>query len=794
MTRRSLAITALGSALLAAATTQAAQPADAAAHPKDWALLEKYCLDCHNATDWSGGIAFDVMTPEGIRDDAKVWEAAMKKMRGRLMPPPGKPQPDQASMDSFVHWMEGSLDAAAGEHADPGYVVLHRLNRTEYGRAIQGLLDLQIDPAELLPRDVSSDGFDNVASALTVSPSYLDQYMEAARRISIQAVGKAPKNPVPVSYRAPSGQDSYVEGLPLGTRGGMLVEHAFPADGQYAININARFSLEHQHNLFVTVDGVKVFEQAVGGEADLKLSDQGQARASAAIRQRFQNIPIQVKGGVHRIGVAFVARSKAESDSELAPYSPGGGMDRLSTISGLDIVTVKTQGEVSGETPSRRRIFTCQPRAVSGEPSCAREILSRLAREAYRRPVTDEDLRAPVRFFEQGRAAGDFDAGIQQGLMAVLASPNFLYRIEDAPPDATPGKPYRISDVELASRLSFFLWSQGPDDTLLDLAEAGRLREPAVLEQQVRRMLADERSRSLVTNFAFQWLKLENIRTINPDPRIFPEFDTELRQAFQQELELFLDSVLRSDRSLTDLLNADYTFVNERLALHYGIPQVRGSQFRRVKLADPHRWGLLGKGGILMATSYPDRTSPVLRGVWILENLTGTPPSAPPPNVDALKQNETGSKFLTVRERLEQHRANPSCNGCHGVIDPMGFALDNYDAIGRWQTRDRYARMDVDASGELPGGIKLNGPDDLRQALVARPEQLARTVTEKLMLYALGRGVEYHDMPVVRGIVRDAARDNYRFASIVLGIVRSEPFQMKSIPLPDAKLTARTTH
>jgi mono/diheme cytochrome c family protein len=763
-----------------------AQQPEAHTNVAEWQMLDRYCSDCHNATDWAGGVAFDTMTPDGVADEAKIWEEAVRKLRGRLMPPPGKPQPEQPAVDALVSWLETRLDQSAEGHPNPGHVVLHRLNRNEYARAVESMLALKIDPAALLPKDTKSEGFDNVASVLKVSPSFLDQYIYAARDVSVQAIGVSSPAPASKVYRAsPSGQDSYIEGLPLGTRGGMLAEHYFPADGEYTFNLNNTggggsgyvAGLDDRQKLLMTIDGVKVFEGELGGAEDLKAVDQQQAVAAKAIRDRFQNIRVPVKAGPRKIGVTFVAKTFAESEESLQPLGVG-ALGRNPIITGFEVVGPYHPVGIS-PTPSRQQIFVCRPTTPDEELPCAEQILAKLARQAFRRPVSAADLQAPLRFYRNGRANGDFDAGIQQGLMAILASPKFLYRIEPIPQDAAPGTVYHIGDLELASRLAFFLWSQGPDEQLLDVAEAGKLHDPRVLEQQVQRMLADPKSSSLVSNFASQWLNVDKIDDIDPDPSLFPEFDASLRAAFHRETELFVDSILREDRSVIDLLTANHTFVNERLALHYDIPNIRGPRFRRITLPDSRRWGLLGKGSFLMSTSYANRTAPVLRGAWILENITGTPPAAPPPGVETLKENQAGAKALTVRELMVQHRANPSCNACHGIMDPLGFALENFDAVGKWRAKDRDAGTVIDSSGELHG-IPMNGPDDLRNALTARPDQFAQTVTEKLMIYALGRGIEFHDMPAVRTIVRNAAADRYRFSSLIAGIVKSEPFAMST--------------
>jgi mono/diheme cytochrome c family protein len=756
------------------------------------ALINQYCVTCHNQRAKTANVMFDTMDLSDVSKNADIWEKAVRKLRGGMMPPPGARQPDRAAVESFVGWLENSLDAAAAANPNPGRVALHRLNRAEYANAIDDLFGLKIDAAALLPKDDQANGFDNVANVLKVSPSFLDQYVSAARAITNQAIGNPQPKPASVVFR-PSRADQgvHIEGLPLGTRGGLLVDYVFPADGEYKFNINGLASggyvrgLEYEHRLIVTIDGARVWERQVGGEEDIKAIDQKQAVAVGAINGRFQNIPITVKAGPHKVGVTFVARTFAQSDDTLFSFIPGRGEDRIARVGNLEILGPFNPVGMT-PTPARQRVFVCQPSATATEAeqlACARQIVSTFARRAYRRPVTEQDLVAPLSFYKAGKEDGDgeFDAGIKAALMAILSSPKFLYRAEAVPDNATAGMNYRIGDLDLASRLAFFTWSRLPDEELLTLASQGKLKDPVVLEKQVRRLIADPKSKSLVTNFAFQWLKIRNIDEIDPDAFQFPNFDEGLRDSLKREMELFVESIVREDRSVTDLLTANYTFVNERLALHYGLPNIRGERFRRVTLNDRNRWGLLGKGAVLMVTSYPNRTAPVLRGAWILENISGTPPSPPPPDVEGFKENKEGEKAKTVREIMEQHRAVPSCNACHGVMDPLGFALENFDAIGAWRSKDVNAGTPIDASGKLVDGTAVNGPNDLRQALVKHPEQFAETVTEKLMTYALGRTVEYYDMPVIRKIVRDAAKDNYRFSSIVVGIAKSAPFQMRRV-------------
>ena len=792
--KHTLALIALATAALSSASVIAQQqaPATAATQSSQQALLKQYCVTCHNQRSKTAGVMFDTMDLSDVSKNADVWERAVRKLRGGMMPPPGARQPDRAAAESFVSWLETSLDAAAAANPNPGRVALHRLNRAEYANAIEDLFGLRIDAAAMLPKDDQASGFDNVANVLKVSPSFLDQYVSAARVITNQAIGNPQPKPSSVVFRpSRSDQSAHIDGLPLGTRGGLLVDHWFPADGEYKFSVNGLASggyvrgLEYEHRLIITVDGARVWEKQVGGEEDIKAIDQKQAPAVGAINGRFQNIPINVKAGPHKVGVTFVSRSFAQSDDTLFPFVPGRGEDRIARIGSVEILGPFNPAGLT-PTPSRQRVFVCQPPASAAEAeqlACAKQIFTTFARRAFRRTVTDRDLVAPLAFYKSGKedGGGDFDSGIKGGLTAVLSSPKFLYRAEVAPENAAPGSSYRISDIDLASRLSFFLWSRLPDDELLTVASQGKLKDPATLEKQVRRLLADSKSKSLVDNFGFQWLKVRNIDEIDPDAFQFPNFDETLRDAFKKEVELFVESIVREDRSVSDLLSANYTFLNERLALHYGIPNVRGERFRRVTITDSNRWGLLGKGAILMVTSYPNRTAPVLRGSWILENISGTPPSPPPPDVEGFKENKDGERAKTVREIMEAHRANPSCNACHGVMDPLGFALENFDAIGAWRSKDVNAGTPIDASGKLVDGTAVNGPGDLRQALLKRPEQFAQTVTEKLMTYALGRTLEYYDMPTIRKIVRDAAKDNYRFSSIVVGIAKSAPFQMRRI-------------
>jgi mono/diheme cytochrome c family protein len=750
-----------------------------------WAFVEQYCVECHNETDLAGEIAFDELGPADVAAHAETFERAVRKLRGRMMPPPGGARPDNADADAFVAWLEQTLDAAA-PNLKPGYVTPHRMNRTEYANAIRDLLALEVDPATLLPVDGAEHGFDNIANALTVSPSFIDQFLSAARNLSAQAVGNPSPRAVGVPYTVGNAraQQFHVDGLPLGTRGGGVIEHYFPVDGEYRLNIGDLvtgvwwYNVEHENTLVALLDGRKFFELTIGGGQDSKELDQIRAPAVDAINARLKNIPFTATAGVHRLGVTFLHRSFAESDRQLYSQVPGGGQDSVLTLSQLEIFgPVNATGLTS--TPSRDKIFVCRPETSAVERACAERIVASLAQQAFRGAFNADDLPRLVRLYDEGAASGGFEKGVEYALAGVLAHPKFLYRFEPKPEGPASGDSYALSSVELASRLSFFLWSSIPDAELLELAAADELAEPAVLKQQVERMLADPRAETLASNFAFQWLNLGELDGLAPDPFVFADVNRDIRAHFVTESRLFVDSIFRSDVSVLELLTADHTFVNEGLARHYGIDDVYGTRFRRVELEDENRFGLLGKGGVLLVSSYPNRTSPVLRGQWLLENVLGTPPHEPPPNVEALVETVEGQKATTVRARLEAHRSNSSCNACHGIIDPLGFALENFDAVGRWRTLDREAREPIDSSGVLADGTSVSGPVELRDALLERPDQFVQTLTEKLMTYGLGRALEHTDMPTVRHIVRDAAENDYRFSDLVWGIVNSTQFRMK---------------
>jgi hypothetical protein len=732
----------------------------------------------------------------------------VRKVRAGMMPPAGAPRPDRKVLDALATAVADGLDHASATNPNPGRAPLHRMNRAEYANAIRDLLAVEVDPTTLLPADDSSGGFDNIADVLGVSPALLERYVSAAAKISRLAVGDPQTAPLDITYTVKGDltQTGTIEGLPLGTRGGTVVHHNFPLDGEYLIKLSlAKLSFgqvfgqsaqgqeievtfEGQRVKLYKLDDVPMFfmrEKPGAPEAPEPLSDPQEERVkmSPDIHLEFR---LRVKAGPETIGIAFLDKSYAAiedlvhrpmSSTKDSNIGMQYGYSTVPHLARVDI-TGPYNATGSGDTPSRRRIFVCHPSGSADEISCARQILSTLVRRAFRRAPADGDLESLLSFYQRERSrTGSFEAGIEMALRRVLADPEFIFRFEPAPAAVAPNTAYRISDTELASRLSFFLWSSIPDDELLNLAIQGNLHEPAVLEQQTRRMLGDERARALVTNFAGQWLYLRDLKSANPDPIEFPDFDDNLRQAFQRETEMLFASVLHENRSVLDLLDADYTFVNERLAKHYGIPSIYGPDFRRVPVPSDARRGLLGQGSMLLVTSNANRTSPVQRGKWILENLLGSPPPLPPPNVPPLKENAAGASGASVRERMEEHRANPACAGCHKIMDPIGLALENFDGVGRWRAKD--SGFTIDGSGQLVDGTRVDGPASLRKALLDRPEAFVGAMTEKLLMYGVGRETKYYDMPVVRAIMRDAARDRYRFSDLVLGIVKSAPFQMR---------------
>ena len=761
--------------VIASLGAQAQQPGDRAA------AMNRYCTACHNAKLKTAGLALDSMPGQDVALHQETWEKVVRRLRARQMPPAGLPRPDEATYAALVSSLETALDAAAAAKPDPGRTdTFRRLNRAEYQNAIRDLLAIDMDVAALLPNDEASHGFDNVTVG-DLSPTLLERYLGAARKISRLVVGSPAKSPGgdTVTLRPDLTQEEHFEGMPFGTRGGTALRYTFPLDAKYDIQLRlARDRNEHVEGLYDThevelmLDGERVRLFTVTPPAT------GQDHSKV---DKDLNIRLPVKAGPHVVAVTFPKRPSALLETERQPYQAHFNMDRHPRIqTAVYSVTINGPYEAQGpgDTPSRRRLLVCKPAKPEEEGACAKKILAALMRRAYRRPVTEADFEAPMRFFREARAEHGFENGIEMALSAVLVSPEFLFRVEQDPAGAAAGTAYKLSNLELASRLSFFLWSSIPDDELLDAATRGTLAKPAVLERQVRRMLADERSRSLVANFAGQWLRLRNLDSVTPDMRAFPDFDDNLRQAFRQETELFFESILREDRSALDLLGARYTYLNERLAKHYGIPGIYGSRFRRVEFGpDSVRGGLLSHGSILTVTSYATRTSPVIRGKWILDNILGIPPPPPPAVVPALKEGDGINKTASVRERLAQHRSKPACHGCHQLMDPVGFSLENFDAVGRW--REIEEGTAIDSAGGLPDGSQFDGAAGLRKGLLGRPELFAGTLTEKLLTYALGRGVTPADAAAVRQVVREARAQDFKFSSFMLGIAGSTSFQMR---------------
>ena len=779
---------AIGTAIICG-TVGAGQPAAGqAGAPADGhgELLDRYCVACHNDRLETGGLSLEAMDLTNVAADAVVWEKVVAKLRAGAMPPQPRPRPEPAAYDGFRAWLETELDRAAAADLRPGRTeALHRLSRAEYRNVVRDLLELDVDVSDLLPADDTSYGFDNIAGVLGVSPTLMERYLGAARKISRLAVGSPVPSPIAETFRVPSdqGQDGHVAGLPFGTRGGLVVDFNFPEDAEYVISVVPDGPLFIEpHELELTLDGERLEVFTVG-----RALEPGQRRSQYAEADA-REVRVRVSAGPHRVAAAFLRKTLAEPERTRKLYKrpftgEGSGADsRYQPY--LERLTIAGPFESRGtrplvDTPSRARIFTCEPgNDAASAAACAADILSGLARRAFRRPVTGEDVDRLLDFYERGVTTGGFDGGIELALRRLLVSPEFLFRIVEDPAGLPAGTAYALDDLELASRLSFFLWSSIPDDELLDAAVRGELRDPAVLRAQTRRMLADPRAQALVTNFAGQWLSLRNAAAVQPDEDLFPDFGEDLRQGFRRETEMLFDAILREDRSVVELLSADYTFLNERLAVHYGIPNVRGSHFRRVTLDDPGRGGLLGHGSILTVTSHANRTSPVVRGKWVLENILGTPPPPPPADVPALEATTAG-RTLTMREAMEQHRANPVCASCHRVMDPLGLALEPFDAIGRRRTPNG-TRVAMDLSGVLPDGTVFDGPAGLKAALLAHPDRFVTTVTEKLLTYAIGRGVEHYDAPAVRAITRAAARDGYRLTTLILGVVESPPFRMRS--------------
>jgi mono/diheme cytochrome c family protein len=804
----------------ASPASTASAPTAAAGH----ALLDRYCNDCHNVVDWAGGIAYDTLDFEHIPSDAATWEKVVRKLRTQAMPPAGKPRPDKAGYDSLATFLESRLDAAATAQPDPGRpAAVHRLNRVEYTNAIRDLLGIEVDAASLFPADEAGAGFDNDGNMLSTSALLLERYLIAARQISRTAVGDPTLRPSTTTYEAPvTGLqlDRESEDLPFGSRGGMAVKHSFPLDGEYSIRVRLQrtkgiegpriIGVGEPHELDVRVDGKRVKLFAIGGDKDLR-PDQ----VEDSLEVRFPAV-----AGTRRVGVTFLddalvpegMQRPLQAAIQLRGWGPRDDSMRPTGVQSVSI-SGPFNVRVTPDSLKRNRVFVCRPVAAADEEACARRILAGLARHAYRRPVTAADIDGLITYYRSGhdgsndvgqhtgQDGGRFREGVRSALQAMLVSPDFLFRTELDPPGAQG--PYRIGQLELASRLSFFLWSSIPDEELLQLAAAGKLDQQPVLEQQVRRMLGDPRSKMLVDNFMGQWLGLRSLSTLQPDILAFPDFDDDLRAAFEKETDLLLRRMLAEDRSVVDMLDAKDAYVNERLARAYGIPNVYGGRFRHMTLADANRRGILGKGAILTLTSLPNRTSPVLRGQWVLTNIMGAPNPPPPPNVPAFpEKQDTDFTQLTVRQRLEGHRKNPACAGCHARMDPLGFAFDSFDAIGEWRKVESdpvFASPElpvvhtvIDSSGVLPDGTQVQGPAQLRQVLLREPQNFAYVVTEKLLTYALGRGLDYHDAPAVRKVVAEAARSDYRWSSVILGIVRSTPFQMRAPAQADAHPALKT--
>jgi mono/diheme cytochrome c family protein len=807
------------------AGTAHAQTDEAISGPR--AFLEQTCIQCHSAEAESAmalfsGFFLDRLDVEHVAQAPEEWEKVVRKLRTGMMPPASEPRPDPIAAEQFVTYLEAELDRFAARNPNPGRPALHRLNRTEYANVIRDLLQLEVDPQELLPGDDSSFGFDNVAGSLGISPVLIERYANAAAKISRLAVGDLGMTAELTTHYVPNFlmQSEHIDGLPFGSRGGIRVEHFFPLDAEYSITADLMSAVNGIHigngvpneQLEISLDGLRIAlfdiskppprppaaeeqddaesgDQAEAGDA-VAAEDDAPAAPEAMEKEGEQwEVRVPVSAGPHTLMATFIKKNHAPiediiqqpNNTLLDPLFNGTPDVTLIAHVGSLAVDGPYEPTNQGNTPSRQKIFTCRPKQPSEEDACAREIISTLAYRAYRQRPSTEHVSVLMDFFQSGRAAGDFDKGIEVALQRILSSPQFVFRFERDPADVTPEQPYRISDTELASRLAFFLWSSIPDDELLDLASRNRLSRPAVLEQQVARMLADPRSRALTENFAGQWLYLRNLQIKDASTFEFPDFDDNLRHSFRRETELLFEHIVRNNRSVLDLLTADYTFVDERLAKHYGMPGIYGSHFRQVQVDDPRRQGVLGHGSILLVTSQPNRTSPVTRGVWVLENILGAHVPLPPPvTIPALEEAAGDADFdsLSVRELMELHRSKPFCEGCHKIMDPVGLAMENYDVIGRWRTMD--GDTPIDASGQLVDGTKINGPVELRQALLRYSDQIVSNMTEKLITYALGRGVEYYDMPVVRSITADAAEDDYRFSSIVMGIVTSAPFQMRA--------------
>jgi hypothetical protein len=751
------------------------------------AMVKQYCATCHSDRGKAGGLSLASFDASAVVDNAAVGEKIIRKLRAGMMPPAGAKRPEGTALIDLAVALENRIDRAAAVHPNPGWRPFQRLNRAEYARSVKDLLGLDVDVTAFLPADTISDGFDNVADSQGFSATVLEGYLRAANRISTLAVGDRTAGISETTYKVPRtmSQLHHLEGAPMGTRGGIVVNHVFPADGEYTFRVMLHSIPTGQ--LYGSIVRGEQIEFSVDGERKALLDINPRMSEADPNGMNLKTEPIFVTAGQHRVAAAFIKRFDAPVDDLIAPIeytladSQIGSAFGVTTLPHVRDFAITGPLKVTGisETPSRRRIFTCRPLSAEEEVPCATRIVTRLAEQAYRRPLDTEDINGLMKFYEQGRKeGGNFEAGIRLALQAILASPHFIFRIEETPPTVKPGQTYRIADVDLASRLSYFLWATVPDKELLTVAAKGQLRNPAVFEKQVRRMLEDPRSEALATRFAGQWLRLQDLDQIKPDALAYPAYDHLLAEAMRRETELLFNALIHEDRPITELLTADFTFVNERLAQHYKIPNVSGSSFRRVQLTDPNRRGILGQGSILMLTSVADRTSPVLRGKWVMEVLLGSPPPAPPPNVPSFDESEAsdGGRLLSVRERMEQHRKNPACNSCHRVIDPLGLALENFDVTGAWRIRD--SGNPIDATGDLYDGSKIDGPQGLREAILRHKDAFILSFTESLMTYALGRRVEFYDMPTVRSIIREAAKQDYRLSAFILGVAKSNPFQM----------------
>src|SRR5215475_8524453 len=774
------------------------------AQPSPRAVIEKYCVTCHNQRLKTAGLMLDKTDVDHVGTNPEIWEKVVRKLRAREMPPPGSPRPDAETYTAMSALLEKMLDDAASASPNPGRVAVHRLNRTEYANTIRDLLGLQIDAKALLAADEADhEGFDNVASVLSVSPVLLEGYLTAARTISRLAVADPTINPVADVFKIPTAlvQDDHTsDDLPFGSQGGAALQYYFSLGGEYRIKVRLRrqlyqyiMGMGEPHQIDIRLDGALIKRFEVGGKAKgmtMPESFAGNTQGDPEFEQYMHTADegleakLHVNPGTHTVGVSFVRRFW-EPEGVLQPPQRGFARTTNELYHGypaVESVTIAGPTKISGlayDSPSRRKIYVCRPKDAASEEPCAKKILSTLATRAYRRPVSAQDMQTLVDFYKDGRSNATFDAGIQRGLERILAAPSFLFRVESEPANAAPGAVYRLSDLDLASRISFFLWGSIPDDELLNAAIAGRLKQPAVLEHQVKRMLADPRSKALVENFVDQWLQMGKLAGLVPDSDTYPEFDENLRDSMHQETMEFVSAQLREDRSVLDLLTSDYSYLNERLARHYGIPNIYGNHFRKVTFADGVRGGLLGQASVLTVTSYPNRTSVVLRGKWLLANMLGTPPAPPPADVPSLKDAGQDGQPRSLRDRMEQHRKNPACSGCHQRMDPLGFALENFDALGKWRTVADGER--IDASASLPDGTRFEGIAGLRKLLVNHKDDYVRTVTEKLLAYGVGRGIEYYDEPAVRQIVRESATADYRWSSLVLGIVRSKPFSMSIV-------------